>query len=368
MTLAQARLDAIKTRKTAPSGGPSALRKSLRTLSFRLLDEINAPLERLGLRAMRLRDLYPWQKREIAAAGDYVRGSIPSEALGVLRPDNERLLELRKRYAAFDSRATTPSGWTDSTLTADDIMFFRGDNPYIWQLRGIRSNELNYALSYYSLKASKASDLLDRLSEDGLFGAHTFEIDNRLVSRDLLDSVGEIDFIRSHMDLDARPIKILDIGAGYGRLPYRLSEVTGPNVEIFATDAYAASTFLCEFYLGFRRAARAQTTPLDEVESLLEKQTIDLATNIHSFSECAVDAIAWWTERLARSGVRFLMVIPNYVDEESGRCLTDRGEDMESVFEKFGYRIKVRRPRYADEATQKYGVDACLIHLFELHA
>jgi hypothetical protein len=51
-------------------------------------------------------------------------------------------------------------------------------------------------------------DLLHKLKEDGLFGAHTFPF------------VDE----RPALKVSERPnVTFLDIGAGYGRLPYRLA-------------------------------------------------------------------------------------------------------------------------------------------------
>ena len=47
------------------------------------------------------------------------------------------------------------------------------------------------------------------------------------------------------------PLRLLDIGAGYGRLAHRLAESV-PATEIMCTDAVPASTFLSEFYLRFR--------------------------------------------------------------------------------------------------------------------
>ena len=58
---------------------------------------------------------------------------------------------------------------------------------------------------------------------------------------------------------------------------------------MFCVDAVAISTFICEYYLGFRGADdRASVVPLDELDSLLALQPIDLAVNIHSFSECPI--------------------------------------------------------------------------------
>jgi SAM-dependent methyltransferase len=221
-------------------------------------------------------------------------------------------------------------------------------------------------LVYYHLLANGDDGLIDLLGEDGGFGAVTFAIDGRPVSRDLLDSVREIQFLRRHTALGTGRARILDIGAGYGRLAWRLEQASGEEVEIFATDAFAPATFIAEYYLRHRGATRAAAVPLDEVEALLAGTAIDLAVNVHSFSECTPDAIAWWAERLARHGVRQLMVIPNEGEHEGARCQIGRGIDMEAVLERFGYRVVVREPRYGDPIVQRYGIDPVYLHLFEL--
>ncbi|WGD54938.1 putative sugar O-methyltransferase [Bradyrhizobium sp. CB1650] len=331
-----------------------------------LLSKVNdAAGEALGLRLVREQDLYPWQFRQ--PRGSCQMMNLPPSAEDYLRPDNPRLRELKERYGRCDARVTTPAIWEDGILATSDISHFRRDNAFVWQeRRGTRFNELAYAASYYALKASDACDLLTLLEEDGFFGAHVFSIDGRQVSRDLLDSVREIDFVRKHMDLVNPRASILDIGAGYGRLPYRLSRVTQGTVNIYATDAIAESTFVSEFYLKFRAAEGVSVVPLDRFETFIASTPIDLAINIHSFSECSLTAIDWWVERLSINKVKRLLVIPNHADVATQRCLTNRGEDMELIFERHGYAAIIREPRYPDSILQRYGIDPSLISLFEL--
>lgn len=323
----------------------------------------NAFLAPFGLRLMTRGGLYPWQMSP-ARGGSVGNGEVPDGAAEYLRYDNPRLVELLDRYSRFDPQVTAPAVWTEGTLNSDELLHFRGDNAFVWQLRGLNFNELTYAMSYYALKTGPASDLLAAFSEDGLFGAHCFKIDGRIVTRDLLDSVREVDFIRTHVGLQGRTI--LDIGAGYGRLAHRLSEAE-PSLTVYATDAFAPSTFVAEYYLGFRGARQARALPLDEAEGLLRDKKVDLATNVHSFSECTPEAVAWWARRLAEAEVPRLMIIPNgeYFDL-SQPCRYNGGKDMEATLGACGYTPVVRELRYADPAVQKYGVDPCQIALFEL--
>jgi len=119
--------------------------------------------------------------------------------------------------------------WKEGVIGACDLTHLRRDNQYVWQ-RGRDFNELCYALTYYSLKASPGTaDILNRMDEDALFGVHLFQVDDHPVSRDLPDSVREIDFIRNHIKLENPDTSILDIGAGYGRLG--LSSIPGRTAQ-----------------------------------------------------------------------------------------------------------------------------------------
>jgi hypothetical protein len=330
----------------------------------RVLQRLNRLLaERFGRRLMATEGLYPWQL-DPRSGPSFHRGPLPEGAAAWLRADNPRLAELRQRYRAADPLATTPSVWTEARVSGDDLLYFRGDNAYVWQVRGPNGNILSYALAYYAAKAGDEEGLLDRLGEDDLFGIHVFKIDGRPVSRDLLDSAREIRFLKRHAGLGAGPCNILDIGAGYGRLAYRLHQATGEGVRIFATDAYAPSTFLCEYYLRFRGAERAAAVPLDEVDALLAGTRIDLALNVHSFSECTSEAVAWWMEKLAGHGVAKLMVVPN----EGTIGIAGRIDDCQGLaplFARFGYRQVVCEPRYADPVVQNHYIDPAHLYLFE---
>ncbi|MEA3045803.1 MAG: hypothetical protein QOJ53_135 [Sphingomonadales bacterium] len=291
--------------------------------------------------------------------------TLPTGAAEWLKPDNPRLVALEARYAAMDPQVTTPSVWHSGRISDEDMIYFRSDNNFIWQRRAPDHNARAYALVYRHLRALDQDGLLDRLGEDNRFGISLFEVDGQSVSRDLLDSVGEIGFLKRHLGPGTRPLNVLDIGAGYGRLAWRLEQAF-PRARVYATDAFARSSFIADYYLRFRGAERASVVALDEVDALLAGTAIDVAINVHSFSECTLDAIAWWTGLLARHAVRHLMVVPNGGTTSGARCQINGGIDMEAVFARFGYRAAVREPRYSDPAVQRRGIDPVHLHLFEL--
>jgi putative sugar O-methyltransferase len=298
----------------------------------------------------------------------FKQSALPEGTEEYLRADNPRLQELRSRYA--NHPAADHSLWATEFLDRElKLPYFRGDNAYVFQTR--RATEASYILSAYHVKSADKLNLLSRLQEDDLFGNFTFNFNDELtVSRDLLDSVMEINFLDQEIGITKIPdFTVLDIGAGYGRLAHRL--VTGlPNVRsVFCTDSVAESTFISEYYLRFRKVdERAKVIPLDEIENVLTNNPVQLATNIHSFSECTLSAITWWLDLVARHKVRYLFIVPNNKEFTSCEKNGARSKFLPEITER-GYRLKASRPKY-DGATsvQRLGVFPSEFYLFELSA
>jgi SAM-dependent methyltransferase len=229
-------------------------------------------------------------------------------------------------------------------------------------------NPAGYALAYYHARTVDTLDLLGKLEEDELFGIFTLEVDGRRISRDLLDSVAEITFLERHLQLSERPeFRVLDIGAGYGRLAHRMVEGVSSAREYLCTDGVAASTFICGYYLTMRGAApRAVVVPVDRVRDTLELHPVDLAVNIHSFSECSLAAITWWMELVRHARVKHLMIVPNSLNNGGTRLLTNQLDDFEPIVERHGYKLVAKEPKYRDPVVQQYAIGPTYYYLFEL--
>jgi hypothetical protein len=311
--------------------------------------------------------LYDWQ-RNPARGSTYSPTELPAGAAEYLRPDHPRLTELRERYAACSSVVTASELWDESYVHPDDLRFFRGDNPYVWQLRGQNNNVIGYALALYYLLSIDRLGLLEQLEEDDAFGAFSFVIGNRRVSRDLLDSINELYFLDRHLGLSTlTDCSMLDIGAGYGRLAHRTLSAL-PNVRgYYCTDAVPVSTFISEYYLRHRGLTdRAHVVPLDEIESTLQEQPVHVAVNVHSFSECSRPAIDWWVGLLAQSRVRYLMIVPNNVDDGGEAMLTNEREEISPIVVEHGYTLVAAEPKYRDPIVQEYALNPTFYYLFEL--
>ncbi len=303
--------------------------------------------------------LYDWQRNwERSEKASYGNTPLPAGALEYLTPNNPRLQQLEELYAKADASVTAPAAWDHDHVPPEDIKYFRGDNAYVYQVGDL--GEVNYVVTALYVRTKDSLGLLEKLTEDGAFGAHTFEVDGKTVSRDLLDSVLEINFLDRHLGLSRRPVSILDIGAGYGRLAHRMAE-TFPNVRYFCTDAVPVSTFLCEYYLRYRGVQdRATVIPLTGLNAL-EEAHIDIAINIHSFAECTLAAIDWWVRWLRSRKVKLVLIIPNVRGP-----MTNAGEEFGPILERHGYRQILEEPKFLDPVISTYAVHPGWRYLFEL--
>jgi hypothetical protein len=281
----------------------------------------------------------------------HARAPLPESLRGVLRNDHPRLLELRRRYAAARLPMLEHSWWTqdyvDRTL---DLEHFRGDNAYVWQNRHLPDAvPLRYFLYASDVAARDPLKLFGKLEEDGAFGCFV-HASRRFpaLSRDLLDSVNELNFLDRAIDISRiADLAVLDIGAGYGRLAHRACEALPSLARYWCTDGVPESTFLSEVYLRYRRCERAQVVPADEL-SRLDGQRIDLAVNVHGFSEMPLAAIEGWLDLLRRLHVPRLFIVPN-----DGAALLSMEPDgtrreFEGVLQDRGYRLAASEPAIAD--------------------
>ncbi|ODS33254.1 MAG: hypothetical protein SCARUB_01645 [Candidatus Scalindua rubra] len=331
-------------------------------------NSLNSLLKRYDHEIIASRLLYDWQK-SFQRRSSYKKAKLPEGAEDYLQQKNPRFRELREKYSIFNQDVTEPLVWTNNHVSSDDIRNFRGDNAFVWQLRGPNMNIMSYALSTYYIKAIDNLCLFDKLAEDDYFGIFTFLIDDQPISRDLLDSIIEIYFLEKHLNISRwSNLKILDIGAGYGRLAHRMVNAFH-NIDYYlCTDAVSISTFISEYYLRFRNVHdKAKVIPLYDIEDVLTNHSVDIAINVHSFSECKVSAIDWWLTVLERNRIKYLMIVPNSLNHGRGKLLlTIDFQDFLDVVEWHGYKLIAKEPKYRDATVQEYGINPAYHYLFEL--
>ncbi len=284
---------------------------------------------------------------------------LPAGAAEYLRRDHPQLLDYQMRYAGHP--ATQHSLWQPEQLAKDlTLTRFRADNAYIWQTREVEYDVVaSHAFTTHYVEKIDTMGLLSHLNEDGLFGVATFEMDHgKIVSRDLLDSILEINFLERHLKISQQSsFSVLDIGAGYGRLAYRLAK-TLPNLRIaLCTDAVPESTFLCQYYTGFRGVSdKVKTVPLDRIEAMLNANPIDLVTNIHSFQECTIASISWWLKVLSTHRIKHFM-LAHYRSELLSTEGDGTAQDFRPLIERLGFELVAKESVYKPGTlASKYGL------------
>src|ERR1700681_3014867 len=99
----------------------------------KLLDRV---LMRYGYRVSYDSILHDSQKKSGEHSRYNTASRLPQGAESYLQINHPRLKELKTRYSMFDSRVTTPLVWKNDHVSTEDLLYFRGDNAYVWQLRG----------------------------------------------------------------------------------------------------------------------------------------------------------------------------------------------------------------------------------------
>lgn len=175
----------------------------------------------------------------------------------------------------------------------------------------------------------------DILKEDHEFAPLTGDVDGTLVSRDLLDSILELEFLEQQCGLPMEDICAIDIGSGYGRLAYRLTTAF-PKAFVYCTDAIPLSQGICREYLQFRKMDRAEVVLPSELDKI---NTPKLAINIHSWPECARSEINGWLDWIVAKDIPYLFVIPHQYNKPLFACLEDNKSFLPEI-EAHGFSIK----------------------------
>ena len=293
---------------------------------------------------------------------------LPPQAEVELVADNPRLVELREAYAALDLPVLARSRWDRGAVgTFLDLRWFRGESLFVWHYRELpRISRLKYYVYARYVRDRDHLNLLDRVLEDGMFGCWTFSYPGwKPVSRDLLQSVNEILFLDRTLGISGRKtLSVFDIGAGYGRLAHRMATALPNLIDYCCADTIPEATFLSEWYLNFRECSPpARVARVDGLDQL-RPGSFDLAVNIHSFSECPLEAVDWWIELLVSLDVPYLLLVPNEPEElltlEPDRSRKDFGKRLARA----GYVLEHREPVIDDPAMRELIPLHDCFHLF----
>lgn len=150
---------------------------------------------------------------------------------------------------------------------------------------------------------------------DAAHGARVVDTTYGKLTRMWLDSNVELDFLRRHLPTAKR---VLDIGAGYGRLAVAGREVFERYVCV---DAVPISTEVCREYCGWY-ASQTEVPSLPDFLAIYSHNynDIDLAINVHSWNECTREQIEAWLNVLAEIGVPYLFTVSHGQNDASIEC------------------------------------------------
>ena len=253
---------------------------------------------------------------------------------------------LKSKYIEFYKQNNfniNPTVWnSDSSYIKNSFnMNFRGENAYVWQCQ-LGDNKNIYIEYYKNLKIIDKEYFFKKTIEDGSYGCITFNIDDILISRDLLDSIIEIYFLHRHFP-NLQKMTLLEIGGGYGRLCKRFTDCF-PSSNYFITDAIPESTYFSKIFLG--KNNEDKIIDLFDIESRTADLNIDIAINIHSFPECNISDIEWWIEFIHKKKIKYIFYIPNNPSSNPEYIPTNSGESILSIYKKYGYTVKIFKNMY----------------------
>lgn len=156
------------------------------------------------------------------------------------------------------------------------------------------------------------------MTRDAAHGARVVNTTYGDLTRMWLDSEVELGFLWRYLD-DSNVLapRILDIGAGYGRLAVAARRVFP---DYTCVDAVPISTKICRDYCA-RYAPKVQVPSLPDFLALHNqgyyKGRFDLAVNVHSWNECTREQISAWLDILAENEVPWLFTVSHGQDDGS---------------------------------------------------
>ncbi len=262
------------------------------------------------VRGIILRDPSAPQVQEASTEVPLIQSHL--ESFEELSVNNPKLTSLYERYRSDTPFEAITAPFWHCIPERLDLKTFRSHGPYLWT----NESKVRYQFTAFHIAGFDKLNLLRTFGEDHAFGCETFSFRGMTLSRDKLDSIMEIYYLI--MQLGIKPfdhLKVLEIGAGYGRLAHRFTSLFQRS-NFYCVDAIPSSTFISEYYLNFRKAHNAHVVPFDDLQSL-SHQTFDFAISVHSFPEQTRASINLWLDLLDNLAIKTLVLI-----DHNGQWLT----------------------------------------------
>ena len=248
----------------------------------------------------------------------------------------ELLINKYNDFYIKNSFNINPTVWKQSSdyVLSSFNTNFRGENAFVWQEQ-LGDNKETYIEYYKIIKSIDKDNLLNKTFECGSYGCKSYDFDNIKISRDLLDSILEIYFLKSFFP-NLNELSLLEIGGGYGRLCKRYLDCI-PNSKYYITDAIPQSTFFSKLYLNGKNDS---VINLYDIPEKIKTLKIDIAVNIHSFPECNINDIEWWIKLINSNKIKYIFYVPNNPQSTPEFMPSNTGESILDLFNKYNYTVK----------------------------
>ena len=187
-----------------------------------------------------------------------------------------------------------------------DLRWFRGESLITWHYRRA-PEETELPLPRVAASTLRTRDRLGLL-RPGRGGRAVRVLDGSRfpgaprVSRDLLDSVNELSFLARAGFAEPDGLRVLEVGAGYGRLAHRAARRLPNLADWCCVDGRARGDVPIGLLPALPwRACRRRAWSGCTRSRRLRPGDFDLAVNVHAFPEMPLAAARWWIERLAHA-------------------------------------------------------------------
>lgn len=211
--------------------------------------------------------------------------------------DDGLLVELEREYENHSlGKLGYWQQWQNSVK--DKLPLFAGE--YVYLSQHYENTEYGRVASWLSKRTGFSLSHKHRTT-DCQYGAQAVGTALGQATRAWLESQVELEFIQRFVRLDGSVV--LDIGAGYGRLAVAISEAE-PLADVYCVDAVPISTYLQLKYT----KTHAPNVCVKTLTGFDSSMPIDLAINVHSWSECRSEQVEMWVDRL---NAKYLFTVSN---------------------------------------------------------
>lgn len=181
------------------------------------------------------------------------------------------------------------------TIIADRYFF---DPTGYWNKFGLKGNIAGEIQSFYDEVKNLGIDIN---IGDTVWGEPIhIEIDDKIITHDLLVTCEEIDFVGQHIDFN-KIKSVVEIGGGYGRTAYGIL-MKYPHIKYKIVDIEPASG-IAKYHLN--KSLEKCNVEFLKPSDCVDIEDVDLWLSISTIAELDVEQIEWYVEHITRTAKYF---------------------------------------------------------------